>query len=158
VLNTPKQDLPRIPLAAAAPVSAPVPVVPVSLAPHKNVAVVPESKAPASRNWAQYDKLARERLENENFEEALALLDQALQLNAKSAKTFNARGYAHLRLRNYQPAIADFTDAIRLNPSYANAYHNRAVARRAVGQAQEAKADDREADKLLNATPLTASR
>ena len=73
--------------------------------------------------------------------EALAELNQAIQLDPKATRAYNARGYAYLRQRDYQHALADFDAAIRLQPDYANAYKNRAVTRKALGDAAGAASD-----------------
>ena len=78
----------------------------------------------------------------------MAELDAAIRLDPRLATSWNARGYAWLRLRNYDRAIADFSEAIRLNPAYANAWHNRAVARKAQGDQAGAAADAQKATAL----------
>lgn len=90
----------------------------------------------------------RELTSQGRFAQAVAELDAAIRLDPKLATSWNARGYAWLRLRNYNRAIADFTEAIRLNPAYANAWHNRAVARKAQGDQTGAAADAQKAAAL----------
>ena len=73
---------------------------------------------------------ARQYTDQAKFQDAIATLDRALELNPSSALAYNSRGYAYLRLRNCTSAIADFSAAIRLKPEYANAYWNRGITRR----------------------------
>jgi tetratricopeptide (TPR) repeat protein len=69
-------------------------------------------------------------------------LDPSLSL------AFNARGFAHYKLKQYPEALADFDQAIRLNQSYVNAYINRSAARRAAGDHAGADADQAKAREL----------
>ena len=93
----------------------------------------------------EHEARGRALIQSEKFPEALAELDQAIQLDAKAAHAYNARGYAYLRQHDYEHALADFNDAIRLQPNYANAYMNRSVARKALGDAAGAAADQKAA-------------
>jgi tetratricopeptide (TPR) repeat protein len=90
----------------------------------------------------------RKLLADGKFAEAIEQLTLALQLQPSLALAYNARGFAHYRLKQYPQAIADYDEAIRLNPSYANAYLNRSVARRAAGDKAGADADQAKSREL----------
>ena len=75
------------------------------------------------------------------FAEAIETFTEALKLDPSMPLAYNARGYAHFRLKHYPEAIADFDQAIKLNPAYANAYLNRSAAKRASGDKAGADAD-----------------
>ena len=59
------------------------------------------------------------------YDRAIADFNQALQLNPKSALTFNNRGLAYNNKKEYYLAIADYNQALQLNPKYALAFYNR---------------------------------
>ncbi len=69
----------------------------------------------------------------QNFDKAVAALDQAIELNPSLAKAFLNRGKAHSNLKNYDAAIADFTRAIELSRAVGlesvlrDAYYERAT-------------------------------
>lgn len=98
----------------------------------------------------KYDKLGREQNSHNNFEEAVRLLDRAIAIDPRLASSYNARGYARLRLHDFASAAMDFSAAIRLRADYVNAYHNRAVARRRLGDKIGAAEDDHKAAELGN--------
>jgi len=107
----------------------------------------------ASPTADYYAKLGREQIQQNNFREALSNLNRAIALDPKRATSFNARGYANLRLGDLTTAIADFSEAIRLRPDYSNAYRNRAVARRRAGDPAGAAEDDRKAAEFSTSAP-----
>jgi tetratricopeptide (TPR) repeat protein len=96
-----------------------------------------------------YHEQGRKMIQEDRFAEAIEALSQALKLNPYLATAFNARGYAHFRLKQYKEAIADFDDAIKLNPAYGNAYTNRASAKRMAGDKAGADADQARARDLI---------
>lgn len=96
--------------------------------------------------------------ELKNFEEAVEVFTQALQIDATFPLALNSRGYARLRLRRYEDAIADFNQAIRLNPAYVNAYRNRSAAKRALGDVAGARNDQRHAAELNRTAQATLSK
>ena len=117
-------------------------------------ATTPANPAPASLTGASRQEAearqqhGRELTSQGRFAQAVAELDESIRLDPKLATSWNARGYAWLRLRRYDRAIADFSEAIRLNPTYANAWHNRAVARKAQGDQAGSAADAQKAAAL----------
>ena len=103
----------------------------------------PETKA------AEYQQQGRQLIQEEHFVEAIGPLTEAVKLDPFLATTFNARGFAYMRLRRFKEAIVDFDHAIQLNPVYANAYTNRSAARRSRGDKAGAAADQAKARALL---------
>ena len=66
---------------------------------------------------------------------AIADLNEAIRLDAKSALTYRNRGDAYLNKGDYEHAIADYSDAIRLDPGNAFAFCNRARVKRKIRDA-----------------------
>ena len=130
----------RVPSASGAPERpAPVPATP-PLPPAPPPAGFQAGQPPAAQAL-YYANRGRSRLEQNHYQEAIADLAKAIELDPACAEAYNARGYAYLREHQYTQAITDFTSAIRLNLKYANAYLNRSVARKLAGDAEGAKGD-----------------
>jgi tetratricopeptide (TPR) repeat protein len=167
------QPLKDISAATTDPVPATT-VVPERPAPVPVAAPVPPVSRPASAGGQSlaaqatfYTRRGRDRIAQNRYQEAVADLGKAIELDPSCAEAYNSRGYAYLREREYTQAIADFTSAIGLNLRYANAYLNRGVARKLAGDAQGAKGDLQTAavlmaglrvsPKSLNAKPASAT-
>jgi hypothetical protein len=84
---------------------------------------------------------AGELQEGEQWEEAIAELDQAIELDPEFSLAYVRRGTAYFSLEQYEQAIADYDTAIELDPDSAYAYANRGSAYAAVGKRAQAKAD-----------------
>ena len=65
---------------------------------------------------------------NRDFESAIKLCNEALQLNPTNIDAHVNRGAAYGELRNFTAALADFNKAIELNPNQAAAYNGRGTA------------------------------
>jgi len=78
----------------------------------------------------RHQAAGRKLIQEAKFAEAIEQLSAAIRLDATSARAYNARGYAQMRLKHFAGAIADFDNAIRLDPNYVNAYQNRAARQR----------------------------
>jgi tetratricopeptide (TPR) repeat protein len=131
------------------------PAAPQSVNPPQVLAAsVPRTARDANRLYKQ----GRYLIEQENFEQAVQMFDQALQIDPNLALALNGRGYAQLRLHNYQGAISDCSQAIRLNPGYGNAYLNRSVAKRASGDVAGAREDQHRAMELDSVAQATVTR
>ncbi|MEO1449060.1 MAG: tetratricopeptide repeat protein, partial [Bacteroidota bacterium] len=63
----------------------------------------------------------------ENYAQALAHLDMAVQLDGKNANLYYARGRLHHRLRQPDIALQDFDEALLLNPQHIQAQHERGL-------------------------------
>lgn len=114
-------------------------------------ATPPATPSPADAGY--YYKLGKDQAGRDDFWGALRSLNRAIELDPRSAPSYNARGYVYLRLQSFANAIVEFSDAIRLRPNYANAYRNRAIARRHLGDEEGAAEDDRMAAELEKSRP-----
>ena len=78
---------------------------------------------------------------NRDFESAIKLCNEALQLNPTNVDAHVNRGAAYGELRNFTAALADFNKAIELNPNHAAAYNGRGTAYLNQRQHEQAIAD-----------------
>jgi tetratricopeptide (TPR) repeat protein len=62
------------------------------------------------------------------YDDAIAALNEAIQLDSKNPTAYRLRGYAYRSKGDHDRAIADYDIAIRLDPKYGLAYQNRANA------------------------------
>jgi tetratricopeptide (TPR) repeat protein len=123
VVETPKPPAP----VAAKPAPAPVITTPATVPPQA-------AKRVAGGGTAEsHHKTGRALMMEDKFEDAIAELSVAIEMNPNLALAINARGYSQLRLRRYTEALRDFERALALDPSYQNAQQNRAAARRMLG-------------------------
>ena len=76
-----------------------------------------------------------------DFDRAIADFDQAIALDPKSSRSYNARGRAYQGKLDYDRAVADFDDAIALDPAYAAPFNNRGNLYRSKGQLIQVTAD-----------------
>ena len=86
--------------------------------------------------------------DREEFEQAIADLNQAIRLNPKLVNAYNLRGIVYRKQGKYDLAIADYNQAIQLNPKYANAYNNRGLVYYNQGKSDLAIADYNQAIQL----------
>ncbi|KAI4347603.1 hypothetical protein L6164_008404 [Bauhinia variegata] len=65
---------------------------------------------------------------DENFELAVELLGQAIDLNRNNAELYADRAQANIKLNNFTEAVADANRAIELNPKLSKAYYRKGLA------------------------------
>ncbi|MCH2051341.1 MAG: tetratricopeptide repeat-containing serine protease family protein [Trichodesmium sp. ALOHA_ZT_67] len=80
---------------------------------------------PQIQDAESYYKQGNKHIDREEFEQAIADLNQAIQLNPKYAEAYYNRGIVYLKQGKYDLALADYNQAIQLNPKDAEAYNNR---------------------------------
>ncbi|KAJ4954591.1 hypothetical protein NE237_011374 [Protea cynaroides] len=86
------------------------------------------------------DKVAKEAFVDENFELAVDLYTQAIDMDPKNADLYAERAQANIKLMNYTEAVADANRAIELDSSMAKAYICKATACMKLEEYQTAKA------------------
>jgi tetratricopeptide (TPR) repeat protein len=74
------------------------------------------------------------------WEEFIAEINRALQLDPEYGAAYNHRGNAYDESGQYDRAVADFDQAVALNPSFAEAHFNKAMACEQAGRPQDAAA------------------
>ncbi len=83
--------------------------------------------------------MAQERLEN--FEQAKADYNKAIEINPEYANAYNNRGNIKAKQADYKGAIEDYNRAIELNSQFVEAYCNRGIAKENLGDYYEALED-----------------
>ena len=78
----------------------------------------------------------QERLEN--FEQAKADYNKAIEINPEYANAYNNRGNIKAKQADYKGAIEDYNRAIELNSQFVEAYCNRGIAKENLGDHYEA--------------------
>lgn len=79
--------------------------------------------------------------EQDNFQGAIKLYNEAIQLKPDFSWAYNNRGIVYYNLGKYQQAIADCSKAIELNPKFAEAYQLRSLSYKKLGNIAKANAD-----------------
>lgn len=82
------------------------------------------------------------------YDEALADINQAIQIFPSSYLLYNERGHLYLTMVDTDAAIRDFQKAIELSPGYATAYYNLALALSSEQSYQQAYQYAKKADEL----------
>jgi tetratricopeptide (TPR) repeat protein len=90
----------------------------------------------ASRVWD-----ARDLIVDENYEQAISILDQLIKNEEGGATAYGLRGLAKQNLDKYEAAIEDLNEAIDINSEDAVAYNNRGNAYSNLGEHERAIED-----------------
>ena len=77
----------------------------------------------------------------ENFEQAEADYNKAIEINPEYANAYNNRGNIKAKQADYNGAIEDYNRAIELNSQFVEAYCNRGIAKESLGDHYEALED-----------------
>lgn len=83
--------------------------------------------------------MAQETLEN--FEQAKADYNKAIEINPEYGNAYNNRGNIKAKQADYKGAIQDYNRAIELNSQFVEAYCNRGIAKENLGNHSEALED-----------------
>jgi tetratricopeptide (TPR) repeat protein len=81
---------------------------------------------PDPRHESAYSVRAFFRLEQKDYDHAIADFDEVLKTNPRNARAYYGRGQCWKRKRDFAKAIADFNRAIQLNPRSWAPYNQRA--------------------------------
>lgn len=99
----------------------------------------------ATTTAREFFRLGVEKMQNVDYQEAIANFNQAIQLQKNFAAAYSDRCLAYLQLQEYHQAIADCTQAINLTPDNVEAYLNRGIAYYRQGNYADAIGDDERA-------------
>lgn len=99
-----------------------------------------ESIKPDPSSWTSTDWLIRGHsyLKEENYVEAVAAYDRAIELDPDNAVSRHNRGHALTELGRHHEGIADYDRAIELDPDNAVSHSNRSVVLNYLGRYEEA--------------------
>jgi tetratricopeptide (TPR) repeat protein len=110
---------------------------------------LPQSPVQISQLTAQdYFNRGFQRLDQEDYQGAIADFNQTIQFDPTFALTYVGRGVAKFSLGDYQGAIADHNQAIKLDPKFAPAYAGRGAAKAYLEDYQGAISDLNQAIQL----------
>ena len=94
------------------------------------------------------NKLGRREEAIADFDEAMRLCDEAIEIDSENARAWYNRGFAKGGLGRHEEAIEDYDEAIRLDPEFASAWNSRGFAKNKLGRKEEGLADYEEAIRL----------
>ncbi|XP_019444644.1 PREDICTED: protein SGT1 homolog A-like [Lupinus angustifolius] len=77
---------------------------------------------------SEIEKKAREAFFEDDFEMAVDLYSEAIQLNPNNADLFADRAQSHIKLNCFTEAVSDANKAILFNPSFSKAYLRKGIA------------------------------
>jgi tetratricopeptide (TPR) repeat protein len=80
-----------------------------------------------------YLKKGNEQLDLKNYNEALILLNKAVELDPENGENFAYRGMAKYHLDDFKGAILDYDKAVSLIPDYGEVYDLRGIAKGELG-------------------------
>ena len=83
-----------------------------------------------------------------DYEGAIKLYDEAIQINPYASYMYNNRGGCYQILKQYEKAIQDYSKAIELNPNDIWSYRGRGECYKALGEEAKAQADFKKAKEL----------
>lgn len=104
------------------------------------------SNQKVAEGWKLWDK--------KDFNGAVKLFDEAIELNPNNAEAWGGRGTAYYNLKQYDRAIQDYNTAIELNPNYSGYYKSRGRAYNHLKQYEQAIQDF---NKVIRINPNLAS-
>lgn len=93
-------------------------------------------------------------VEKGDIEQAMPLLNKAIELDPEYSRAYYGRGHAQIANGNQKEAIADFTQAIRYDPNNGEAYKYRARLLVETGEVDEAL---RDYDKVISLNPTSST-
>jgi tetratricopeptide (TPR) repeat protein len=88
------------------------------------------------------------------YDEAIAALDRAIQLDARNVNALLTRSYIRSKQREWAAVLPDCNAALAIDPNCTSAFNNRSVARRRLRQFEGAIADARAAISRAGTSPL----
>ncbi|KAJ8308516.1 hypothetical protein KUTeg_013390 [Tegillarca granosa] len=102
----------------------------------------PESLSDETKQKAEEIKeQANQYFKNEDYNQAITLYTQAIELNPYVASYYGNRSFAYLRTECFGYALTDATKALKLDRGYIKAYYRRATANMALGKFKVALVD-----------------
>ena len=106
-----------------------------------------------ARVEAQYNRnyiywMGQQKMVNNNYHEAIEILNVLLRHDAKDFDAYFLRGIAKYNLDDLLGADQDFSRAVELNPVYTGAFYYRAITRSRLGNYDDALNDFRQAIEL----------
>ncbi len=110
----------------------------------RQIAELPNKITLSHQKFYEADKL----YDKKDYEGAIKLLNEAIELNPYYAYTYYRRGHCYQILKQYEKAIQDHSKAIELNPNYDWAYKKRGECYKALGDKVKADADFAKAKEL----------
>ncbi|MBD2198882.1 MULTISPECIES: tetratricopeptide repeat protein [Calothrix] len=93
-----------------------------------NAAPLSHTQATTQTTAREFFELGVNEIQHGDYQQAIANLNQAIQLQSDFHQAYSDRCLAYLHLQQYHQAIADCTVAINLSPTNAQAYLNRGLA------------------------------